>query len=237
VALLRQRNVVPEEMDRPDLPAALHEQALRGLARLNWWSGSDRILWPSIRRVATEIRPRPLRVLDIACGAGDVLVGLARRAGRAGVALELAGIDVSATAIEHARRRTAAAGLSVKLEQRDALDEALPGSFDIVTSSLFLHHLRNDQAIELLRRMAAATTRLVLVNDLRRSPGGWLLASAACRLLSRSPIVHVDGPRSVSAAFSIAEASDLAGKAGLAGAVVARRWPFRYLLTWDRATA
>jgi 2-polyprenyl-3-methyl-5-hydroxy-6-metoxy-1,4-benzoquinol methylase len=152
------------------------------------------------------------------------------------VTLELAGIDLSATAIKHTRQRTTAAGLSVKLEQRDALGEALSDGFDVVTCSLFLHHLRSDQAVELLRRMSAATTRLVLVNDLRRSAGAWLLASAACRLLSRSPIVHIDGPRSVSAAFNLAEASELVEKAGLIGAVVARRWPFRYLLAWDRAT-
>jgi 2-polyprenyl-3-methyl-5-hydroxy-6-metoxy-1,4-benzoquinol methylase len=223
-------------MDRPDLPAALHEQALRGLARLNWWSGSDRILWPPICRLAAEIHGRPLRVLDVACGAGDVLVGLARRARRAGIALELHGIDVSATAIDHARSRIAAAGLSAKLQQRDALGDPLPDGFDAVTCSLFLHHLANGQAVELLRRLAAATTRLVLVNDLRRSAAGWLLASAACRVVSRSPIVHMDGPQSVAAAFTPAEAHELAGRGGLPGAVVTRRWPFRYLLAWDRAT-
>jgi 2-polyprenyl-3-methyl-5-hydroxy-6-metoxy-1,4-benzoquinol methylase len=224
-------------MDRPDLPVALHEHALCGLARLNWWSGSDRILWGPIRRLAAELSGRPLRVLDVACGAGDVLVGLARRALRAGVGLELHGIDMSPTAIDHASRRCAAAGLRVSLTRHDALAEPLPDGFDVVTSSLFLHHLTDDQAADVLRRCAAATNRLILVNDLRRSRAGWLLAAAACRLLSRSPVVHSDGPRSVTRAFTPSEALEIAHRAGLTSGVISRRWPWRFLLTWDRATA
>ena len=100
-------------MDRPDLPVGLHEHALRGLARLNWWSGSAGILWPSIRRLASQVAGRPLRLLDVACGAGDVLVGLAGRARRAGIPLELHGLDISPTALEHASRRCAQADCHV----------------------------------------------------------------------------------------------------------------------------
>jgi 2-polyprenyl-3-methyl-5-hydroxy-6-metoxy-1,4-benzoquinol methylase len=233
--MLRQRTLVPEEMDRPDLPAELHEHALGGLARLNRWSGSDRIVWPPIRRLTDQVTDRPLRVLDVACGAGDVMVALARRARRAGIAIDFHAIDISATALDHARRRAAAAGVPVSFNCRDVWTGPLPGGFDAVVSSLFLHHLTVEDAIELLRRMAFATTRLLLVNDLRRTRRGWLLAAAACRLLTRSPVVHVDGPRSVAAAFTPAEALSLAGRAGLHGATVEGRWPFRYLLTWDRA--
>jgi hypothetical protein len=80
--------------------------------------------------------------------------------------------------------------------------------------------------------MAAAARRLVLINDLRRSAGGWLLAYVGTRLLSASPVVHTDGPRSVAAAFTPVELRQLAERAGLAGATVVRRWPFRLLLTW-----
>jgi 2-polyprenyl-3-methyl-5-hydroxy-6-metoxy-1,4-benzoquinol methylase len=224
-------------MDRPDLPADLHNQALHGLARLNRWSGSDRILWTPIHRLSSEITGRPIRVLDVACGAGDVLIGLSDRARRVGIALELHGTDVSITAVEHARRRFSAAGVPVTLQQADAFADPLPDGFDVVTCSLFLHHLTDEQAIELLRRMAAASERLILVKDLRRSSAGWLLAATACRLLSRSPIVHADGPLSVARSFTPAETLELAQRAGLTGVTVVRRWPFRFLLTWDRATA
>jgi hypothetical protein len=116
----------------------------------------------------------------------------------------------------------------------DAVNGPLPTGYDALTCSLFLHHLDEGEAVDLLRRMAAAAGRLVLVNDLARGAAGWLLAQAAARLLTRSDVVHTDGPRSVAAAFTPAEARTLAERAGLSGATVRRRWPFRWLLTWER---
>ena len=40
---LRRRCRQPELMDQPGLSAAEHEQALRGLERINRWNGSARI--------------------------------------------------------------------------------------------------------------------------------------------------------------------------------------------------
>src|SRR5947208_702478 len=75
---------------------------------------------------------------------------------------------------------------------------------------------------------------LVLVNDLERGPLGWMLAWLGTRLLSRSRIVHVDGPLSVEGAFTCAEVRALARRAGLDGATLTRRWPCRFLLAWRR---
>jgi hypothetical protein len=80
--------------------------------------------------------------------------------------------------------------------------------------------------------MAQSAGRLVLVNDLRRSVVGLLLAHVGARILSTSEVVHTDGPRSVRAAFTREEVEALAGKAGLQGAKIERRWPCRFLLTW-----
>ena len=65
---------------------------------------------------------------------------------------------------------------------------------------------------------------------------GYALAWLVTRLLSRSPIVHTDGPLSVAGAFTMAEARALAERAGLSGAQVGWRWPWRFLLSWRRPT-
>ena len=82
--------------------------------------------------------------------------------------------------------------------------------------------------------MAAAAQTLVLVNDLRRNFTGWLAAHVMTRVLTSSRVVHVDGPRSVAAAWTRAEALRLAERAGLQGADYRARWPFRFLLSWRR---
>jgi SAM-dependent methyltransferase len=235
LASLAHRRRQPERMDQPGLDPAQHAQALCGLARINRISASDRILWHSLKALVRAEPGRPLRVLDIATGGGDVPIRLWQRAGRAGTALELTGVDASPTAIDHARANARRAAAAVEFAVLDVLHDPLPDGFDVIATSLFLHHLDEIQAIGLLARMAASARRLVLVNDLVRSRLGYLAAWLGTRMLSRSPIVHFDGPRSVEAAFTMAEAKQLAHAAGLGAATVAWRWPWRFLLTWERS--
>jgi SAM-dependent methyltransferase len=221
-------------MDQPDLDLALHAQALRGLRRINRLSRVAAWSWSALLPLARASAGAPLRVLDLACGLGDVATALASRARAAGLHLEVQGCDLSPQAVRLACQQSSARGVSVRFFRLDALRDPLPADFDVLSCSLFLHHLAEDDAVGLLRRMAQAARRMVLVNDLIRSPLGYVLAWGGCRLLTRSPVVHFDGPTSVAAAFTVGEARALADRAGLAGAVLTRHWPERFLLTWRR---
>lgn len=223
-----------ELMDAPDLDPQLHRQALAGLRRVNLLSLSAARLWREIRSLEPSRDETGISVLDVACGGGDVSLAIARTAasGRYGVRVE--GCDISPLAIEVARQRAQQAGVTnASFFVLDALRERWPGEYDVVMCSLFLHHLSTDDAVKLLRLMAEHARRLVLVNDLRRTQLGYVMAWWGCRLLSRSRIVHADGPASVAAAFTRQEALDLAQQAGLKGAVVVPSWPQRFLLRWS----
>ncbi len=222
-------------MDDPQLARECHQRALRGLARINRWSHSVGLLWRAIRRHMPLRTTKPWRILDVASGGGDVSLGLYWRAQRAKIAVEIVGLDCSPTAVGFAQTNSGATGGRVQFHRQDVLAESLPTGFDIVTCSLFLHHLNDAQSIHLLTQMAAATNHLVLVNDLRRSRYAYLLAQTACQLLTRSEIVHVDGPRSVLAAYTRSELVTLAAAAGLEGAQVTCHWPARLRLFWEKS--
>jgi SAM-dependent methyltransferase len=230
LAALARRDRIAERMDDPALDPAEHRRALAGLARLNRVSDSAGVLWPALRDLARG--GAPVRVLDVATGSGDVPRALAARAARAGLTnLSFAGCDLSPTAVEAATRAAPVLTFFV----HDAVRAPLPPGYDVVTCSLFLHHLSEADAETVLRRMAAAAGRLVLVNDLDRSRFSYLAVWAACRLLSRSPVVRFDGPASVRSAFTAEEAVAVAERARLAGAVARRRFPCRYLLKWENS--
>ena len=148
--------------------------------------------------------------------------------------MDVDGCDLSLDALEYARKRAEEKGAQVHFFPLDVLRNPLPSGYDVIVSSLFLHHLDEEQAHALLQCMAQAAGRMVLINDLRRGFTGFALAYLGTRLLSSSDIVHIDGPRSVEAAFTIKELRQIAIRAGLAGATVARRWPCRMLLSWRR---
>lgn len=231
---LSRRERIPEMMDDPGLDPLEHRRALAGLARLNRFSGSTAVLWKPLKQFACENPGRPIRVLDVATGSGDVPIGLWRRAKAVGIPLIIEGCDISPTALNAATDQAADTGAPARFFHHDAIREPLPTGFDIVTSSLFLHHLSSDDALSLLRRMAEAAGSLVLVNDLARSRFNYLSVWFACHALSRSRVVRYDGPASVRSAFSPREALALAREAGLPGSSVRPHFPCRFLLTWRK---
>jgi 2-polyprenyl-3-methyl-5-hydroxy-6-metoxy-1,4-benzoquinol methylase len=222
-------------MDQPELDPHLHQRALIGLRRVNRISGTAKHLWRPILRLAAEFPDRPMRILDLASGGGDVAIDLARQAEQARVAVHVQGYDISPIAVAYAQEQARTAKLNnVEFAVYDVLQQPLGTTFDVVTCSLFLHHLDDRDAIRVLRTMAGATRHLVLVDDLRRTMFGYAMAWIGSRLITRSPVVHVDGPLSVAGAYSVEEAAKLAEQAGLTGCSIACHWPQRYLLSWRK---
>ena len=232
---LSRRDRRPEVMDQPGLDERLHRQALEGLRRGNLVSNTARVLWRGLDSAGLFNSSAPVRVLDVACGGGDVAVGLAQIARQRSVPLEAHGCDVSPLAVAHAQAAAERSGIaSARFFQLNALEDPLPADYDAIYCTLFLHHLAEPDGIRLLGRMAAAARSAVLVDDLVRSRLGFALVWMGSYLLTSSPVVHVDGPLSVRAALSIDEARDLAERAGLHGATFRRHWPERFLLTWRK---
>src|SRR5262249_46462270 len=149
------RRLRPEIMDQPGLDPGHHRQALRGLGRINFWSRSAGILWP---RLAVLARPaaRPVRVLDLATGGGDLPIRLWHRAKRAGLAFAFEGCDVNPVAVAYATEQAERQGAAVRFFVADTLAGELPADYDVIVCSLFSHHLTEETADALLRRMAAA---------------------------------------------------------------------------------
>ena len=230
------RVLLPEIMDDPELDPEQHRRALRGLARINLVSRSAEILWPAIRRSARDISTRPLRVVDLACGGGDVLRSLAARAAACGLEIEWTGIDRSAVALDYARQRCHGSCSPISWRRLDICRDELSGEYDLAMNSLFMHHLTAEQAQRVFIAMAKLA-EVVLINDLRRGRVAYAVAWCGTRLLSRSSVVHADGPQSVRAAWRVEELESLAKASGLAAVQITRVWPWRMLLMARRSPA
>jgi SAM-dependent methyltransferase len=219
-------------MDAPDLDRARHLHALRALERVNRVSLTAARVWAEVRMLA-RAGVKPVRVLDVACGGGDALLDVARRAARHGVDVELIGCDLSEVALERAKAR--ADGLTTaRFLTVDVLRDELPGPCDVACSSLFLHHLTRTETVALLRAMAHVTRHVLLVQDLRRSRLGYAFAWIGLHALTTSDVARFDGPVSVRAAYTLEEARALVADAGLEGAVVHACWPERFTIRWAR---
>jgi len=231
---LTARRLEPELMDSPALDPARHLAALDALARVNAVSLSAGRIWTEVVRLSRR-GVEPVRVLDVACGGGDALHAIARRASKHGTKVELLGCDLSPLALERARIRGGDA-LGVTFQRLDVLCDPLPSGYDVLCSSLFLHHLTREAAVRLLAAMAAAARRVVVVQDLLRTRLGYVYAWVGLEALTRSDVARHDGLVSVAAAFTLSEARALCRDSGLEeGGEVVRSWPQRFTLRWERA--
>jgi ubiquinone/menaquinone biosynthesis C-methylase UbiE len=218
----------PELIDEPTLDPHAHAHALRALNRVNRLLGIDHRLYAGITRFGPADR---LSVLDLGSGGGGFLGYLFKR--RGGKATPpLLGLDCSALALSQAETWYDGAVRPVLADARRI--PMANNSVDVVTCSLFLHHFDEADIVSIFREAARVARRGLVMSDLSRSRLALVLTWTVTRLLSRSRVFHVDGPRSVRAAFHPGELAAMARQAGLAGVRVKRRFPFRLMLIWRK---
>jgi SAM-dependent methyltransferase len=117
-------------MNTPDLPI----EQIKSSMRATWMAGDFGVVARTIAGdaeafVSRLAIPRGARVLDVACGTGNLAIPLARGGA------DVAGVDIAANLITQARQRAAAEGLTVRFDEGDA--EALAygdESFDVVVT-------------------------------------------------------------------------------------------------------
>lgn len=212
-----------ERLDGP-LPSSALRATFDDLDRLNAWFGGYALTLARIRRVANELpRDRRLMVLDVGGGRGDLAVRIVRWARRAGRPVRVIVLDHDATMLALARRRTARYP-EIALVCADAA--ALPllaGAVDVAVAALTIHHLTPDEATAALVAMTRAA-RVVVVNDLLRTPVALALVWLTTRALHLHPVSRHDGPMSVRRAYSADELTALGRRIGRAVRVSSYPW-------------
>jgi SAM-dependent methyltransferase len=222
---LRTRATDPEALD-VGVPA---EEALRSLADIrfvNRWLGNhgrfrDAVL-PYLR---TSSRPR---LLDVGCGSGDVTAALRRALGGT---LAAAAVDIKLLHLQAAPREL----LRVVGDARRL--PFAPGTFDVVTASLFLHHFEQSALPDLLRGLYALCRRALVVNDLRRARVPYVFGKAVFPLLFQSRVSIEDGLISIRSSFREPELQAAFAAAGLPSVRIERTWPYRLLAIAEKSPA
>jgi SAM-dependent methyltransferase len=210
-----------ERVDEADLA-----RCLRDLERVNVASLGYRPTLDFVNR-ATAGRHRT-SVLDVGCGGGDMLRRLHSFCRRRGIEAELTGVDLNPAAIATARAETPP-DAAIRYVVGDATSPE-HGSFDVIVSALFAHHLDDPSLLRFVQWMEGNSRLGWFINDLHRHWVPYRSLQALFHLLPVHRFVLNDGPVSVRRAFSRGDLSALAAAAGLAASDVEIRWwfPFRW---------
>lgn len=224
---LRRRSLQPEWMDEQSATPSELAAVLADLSVVNTVTLARLPTLAFMRRVSRGLLPGArLRVLDVGYGEGDMLRRVHRWGARAGVRLDLAGVDLDPASAPAAEAATPPEW-GIRYRTGNVFDQP-PGGQDVVLSSLFTHHLTDAQVVDFLVWMERSAARGWFINDLHRHA----LAYEGFRLLSAAagwhPMVRHDGAVSVTRSFRRRDWDGLLRRAGLRG-VAQVRWhmPFR----------
>lgn len=232
---LNQRILVGELMDADDAPAQALARSFSFIQAVNQYLGGYRAILGHLKawsRHWNRSTSEPIRILDIATGCADIPLAILRWADHAGVKVHITGVDRHAGALAIARK-TVGSESRIELLQADALHLPFaPASFDYVITSMFLHHLPDEQVLTVLRAMQTLSTRGVIWNDLLRNRRAWLWIHLLT--LGQPHIVRHDAVASVEAAFQQAEVLRLRDAAGLGYAKFHRHFGHRFTLAGEK---
>ena len=187
-----------------DDPAA--QRSRRDLRRVNRVMGAQGILLGAMRRVLPAAPPTPLRLVEIGCGDGLLMLDVARAAGPAWHGTSVVLLDRQPIVAPATLAAYAEAGWRAEARTADVLawadgadDEAGEQRADAVVANLFLHHFEGAAMTRLLAGCARRADAVAFAEP-RRSAFA-LLASRLVAFIGANAVTREDAVLSVRAGF------------------------------------
>jgi SAM-dependent methyltransferase len=162
------------------------------------------------------------RVLDVACGTGN----LALPAARAGA--EVTGLDIAPNLLEHAREHAAGEGLGIWFDEGNAEELPYPdGAFDsVITMFGAMFAPRQERAAGELRRVARPGGRIVMAN--------WTADGFVGQLL-RAHVARVPAPAGVPSTLLWGNEPTVRERLAGAQSITCTRQPISFVYPWSPA--
>jgi 2-polyprenyl-3-methyl-5-hydroxy-6-metoxy-1,4-benzoquinol methylase len=159
--------------------------------------------WDQVRRkfivpFARKHSLSNLRILDIGCGGGDVLIRLVKQLKIQGLTIDALGIDPDPHA-ETFRKKYV--DILPEIRFKKAWSHEVDGPFDLIISNHVLHHLNELELESLKNECYRLSNGLVLLNDLSRSSLAYVLYSSVAWPLHFNSFAWVDGRISIKRAY------------------------------------
>ena len=191
-----------ERIDTGDYTPEEYTAFLREIRFINRYLGDARALKRSLFSDIERQDLSEFSVLDVACGSGELLRTTAAFARETNRTARLTGIDLHELSFSASTQNDTAEFPEIAYVRGDAF--RLPfadGEFDYAISSLFFHHLTDEQIPLVLAEMTRVARRCAYVIDLHRHPMAYYLFKLFCFAFRISPLVTEDGSLSVLRSF------------------------------------
>jgi SAM-dependent methyltransferase len=211
----RYRSQLDELMDAPCGREEMRA-CLRDLAWTNRWTLAYRPQMHWLDTLADELSALadPICILDVACGYGDGLRRIEQWARKRGIAVELTGLELNSDASVIAAEATSTSS-RIRWVTADVFAYMPPHPVHLVISSLFTHHLSEDNIVRFLQWMEQHARLGWFINDLSRAAIPYYSFQIFSKLARLHSFVQHDGPISIARSFVREDWQRMCAAAGL----------------------
>ena len=215
-----------ELLDQPGIPFVDIQRNMYELSIINQNLGGHYITIEGFSQLAKN--RQQLSICEIGCGGGDNLKAIEKKKGRLYKKLSLIGIDINADCIQVAENLNWL--LPVQFLISDYKKVVFESKPDILFCSLFCHHFKENELVEMFQWMSENAGTGFFINDLHRHPFAYYSIRLLTLVFSHSYLVKNDAPLSVLRGFKKKELIELLKKAGISNYTIQWKWAFRWLV-------
>lgn len=217
-----------ELMDDFSIGGDLLRDTLDKLENINRWLGGNKVTVNGLKSILkNHPEEQEITIIDIGCGHGDILRDVAKFGRKHQYQFKLIGIDANPTAINYANELSLEYPEITFEKQNIFSDEFRNRKFDVVLTTLFLHHFKEDELTLFLKNTIQQASIGVVVNDLHRHKIAYYLFLLLSVFISNKMIIE-DGLTSVLRGF---KRKDLTRMSELIHVKpkISWKWAFRFL--------
>jgi len=215
-----------ELLDQPDIPPADIERNMAELEFINHHLGGHAVTVEGVMQLAKH-QPH-VHVCEIGCGGGDNGKAIEKSLQEKNIGLTYTGIDINPDCIRVAEKRVWLSKSSFLVS--DYKKVVFANKPDILYCSLFCHHFKDAELVDMFRWMSENAKTGFFINDLHRHPLAYYLIRLLTALFSHSYLVKHDAPLSVLRGFRKKEMMYLLKQAGIDHFIMEWKWAFRWLI-------
>jgi 2-polyprenyl-3-methyl-5-hydroxy-6-metoxy-1,4-benzoquinol methylase len=222
-----QRTDATEIMDDFSISGKILHKTLDTLANINKWLGGNKVTLYGLKKVIKN-HPKnvPITIIDLGCGGGDILRKVSKYGKKEGYIFKLVGIDANEDAVDYAREISKDYP-EISFVACDIFSDAFESlQYDVVLTTLFLHHFKEDQITNMLSSLKKKAKLGIVVNDLHRHPMAYYLFKLVCVTIKNTMIIE-DGLTSVLRGFKHHELENFS-KILQVKPQIKWKWAFRY---------
>jgi 2-polyprenyl-3-methyl-5-hydroxy-6-metoxy-1,4-benzoquinol methylase len=219
-----------EIMDDPLISEKELNEALVDIAFVNKWLGGNAITVKAVRQLLEQYPDKQQwSIADVGCGDGEMLRLLAEKLRIEGLTFTFTGIDINEKGLERARLLSnSSKPITYINKDIHTIMTEIP-AYDIVISTLTLHHIKEVQIIDFLKAMTAISGYAVIINDLDRSKIAYGLFKVFSRIFIKSRVAKNDGLVSIASAFKRKDLERYSKELAASKHKITWKWAFRYL--------